>query len=81
MTLDYGFLMSLTASLIALWGVYLFNQKRDYTGARMVWMFSNTLFVIFFFGRISQWYEGGLSDVMMYLYFSLMWISNAWGMK
>lgn len=30
--IDYGFLISLLASIVALWGVYLFNQKKDYTG-------------------------------------------------
>jgi len=81
MTIDYGFLISLIASLIALWGVYLFNQRKDYTGARVVWFFSNTLFVVFFAGRVFGWYNGGLSDVMMMLYFAMMWVSNVWGMK
>lgn len=79
--IDYGFLLSLIASVIALWGVYLFNQKKDYTGARVVWFFSNTMFVLFFWGKVSHWCDGGLSDVMMMMYFAMMWASNVWGMK
>ena len=81
MTIDYGFLISLCASIIALWGVYLFNQRKDYTGARYVWFFSNSLFVCFFAFRVIGWIDGGLSDVMMMLYFAMMWISNTWGIK
>jgi len=79
--IDYGFILSLVASLIALWGVYLFNQKKDYTGARVVWFFSNALFVLFFMGRCLCWFNGGLSDFTMTIYFSMMFISNIRGMK
>lgn len=81
--IDYGFLryLALCASVIALWGVYLFNQRKDYTGARYVWWWSNGLFVIYFACRVAGVLIGGLGDVMMLIYFLAMWISNTVGMK
>lgn len=79
--IDIGFLISLAASVVALWGVWLFNQRRDYTGARAVWFWSNTAFVVYFAGRCLDFWNGGLGDFVMSVYFALMWASNWWGMK
>ena len=81
MIIDYGFLLSLIASIIALYGVYQFNQLKDYTGARHTWFWSNTGFVVVFACRVLGYTDGGLSDVMMMLYFLMMWVSNTVGMK
>ena len=62
--------LALAASVVALWGVYLFNQRCDYTGARGVWFWSNTLFVIYFAGRCAALWDGGLGDAVMALYFA-----------
>ena len=79
--IDIGFLISAAASIIALYGVWLFNQKRDYTGARVVWMASNPLFALYFVGRVAFWWDGGLGDLAMLGYFLAMTSSNLWGMK
>ena len=78
--IDPGFLISLAASVIALYGVYLFNQRRDYTGARVTWMVSNPLFTVYCIGRLLGAWNGGLSDAMMAVYFGAMTASNLWGM-
>ncbi|MFA5378049.1 MAG: hypothetical protein WC455_20020 [Dehalococcoidia bacterium] len=79
--IDIGFPIAVLASCIALYGVYLFNQISDYNKARGIWFYSNTLFVIYFAGRCLTWWDGGLGDAMMALYFVMMWISNWVGMK
>jgi len=76
---DYGFIIAIAASVIALYGVWLFNQRKDYTGARTVWMFSNIAFTIYFLGRVMLWWNGGLGDAAMAVYFGSMTISNLWG--
>ena len=78
--LDLGFLIALTASIIALYGVWLFNQRKDYTGARCVWMASNPLFALYFLGRILVWWDGGLGDVAMFTYSAVMALSSFKGM-
>lgn len=78
--IDLGLPIALSASIIALWGVWLFNQRRDYTRARGVWTWSNTMFVLYFFGRILGWWNGVLGDVAMLAYFLGMWASNLNGM-
>ena len=77
---DFGFILAIAASIVALYGVWLFNQRRDYTGARTVWMFSNVAFTAYFAGRVLLWWNGGLGDVAMLVYFAAMTASNLWGM-
>jgi hypothetical protein len=79
--IDIGLLISFTVSVASLYGVWLFNQRRDYTGARMIWMITNPLFSLYFLGRVMSWWNGGLGDIAMMAYFLLMTASNAWGMK
>ena len=79
--IDPGFILTLAASVVALWGVYLFNQKKDYTGARSVWFYSNTGFVVYFVGRCLGAWNGGFSDAVMAIYFGLMWYSNWRGLS
>lgn len=80
MLIDPGFIISLVASIIALYGVFQFNQRRDYTGARVTWMVSNPLFVVYCAGRLLGLWDGGLSDGMMAVYFGCMAVSNLLGM-
>lgn len=75
-----GFVLALAASIVALYGVYLFNQVGDTTGARAVWFWSNSIFVLYFFGRCLSWWDGVLGDAAMTIYFALMWWSNWEGM-
>ena len=75
---DIGLILATAASIIALVGVYLFNQKKNYLAANIVWGFgSNPLFVLYFFGRVMHWWNGGLGDVAMLVYFSLM-MGSSW---
>jgi hypothetical protein len=76
---DLGFLIAISASVVALYGVWLFNQRRDYTGARSVWMFSNVMFTVYFFGRVMTYWNGSLGDLAMLVYFAAMTASNVWG--
>jgi hypothetical protein len=78
--IDFGFSIALTASVIALYGVWLFNQRRDYTGARAAWMLSNPMFMVYFIGRILLLWDGGLGDWAMLVYFAAMTASNILGM-
>lgn len=74
--IDFGFMIALFASAIALIGVYQFNQQKDYCGARVTWFYSNSLFVVLFVGRTIGWLNGGLTDALMAIYFGAMWWSN-----
>ena len=78
--IDIGFLISLVSSIVALIGVWQFNQRQDYTGARSTWFYSNTGFVLYFAGRCAGLWDGGLGDAVMAVYFGLMWWSNWRGM-
>jgi hypothetical protein len=78
--IDIGIIIALSAAILALYGVYLFNQLKDYTGARTIWFFSNTLFVIYFGGRVALMWDGGLGDIVMFIYSALMWGSNVKGL-
>lgn len=77
---DIGFPIALTASILALYGVYLFNQRKDYTGARIIWMITNPVFTMYFIGRLVGFWDGGLGDMMMAVYFGAMTVSNLKGL-
>jgi hypothetical protein len=78
--IDIGVIISLLSSIVALIGVYLFNQSKDAEGARVVWFWSNSGFVLYFAGRCLGFWDGGLGDLVMLVYFFLMWASNVGGM-
>lgn len=78
--IDIGFLIATSASIIALYGVYQFNQRKDYTGARLTWAVSNPLFLLYFMGRIFTLWNGGLGDWATAAYFAGMTVSNYWGL-
>lgn len=78
--IDIGFIIALIASVIALFGVYQFNQQQDYTGARVTWFYSNSLFVVLFAGRTIGVLDGGFTDALMAIYFAVMWWSNMKGL-
>lgn len=78
--IDLGFLIAILASIIALYGVYQFNQKKSPDSARKTWFWSNTFFVVYFFGRVLAWWDGLLGDLAMLVYFGAMWLSNVEGM-
>ena len=78
--IDIGFYITFVASAIALFGVWQFNQRYDYTGARVTWMFSNILFTLCFAGRLAGFWDGAMGDWAMLVYFASMTVSNLWEM-
>lgn len=78
--IDLGLIIAIAASLIALWGVYQFNQQDNSGAARKTWFWSNSLFVAYFLGRVLGLWDGLLGDLAMLAYFGAMWISNVMGM-
>ena len=77
---DIGVIISALSSIVALIGVYQFNQQNDPLKAQQTWFWSNSGFVLYFAGRCLTLWDGGLGDVVMLTYFFLMWASNALGL-
>ena len=78
--IDIGVLISLLSSIIALIGVYQLNQLDNPLAAKKTWFWSNSGFEIYFAGRCLTFWDGGLGDIVMFIYFFLMWASNALGL-
>lgn len=78
---DLGFIIALIATIIALFGVYEFNQLNDSVSARRTWFWSNCLFVVYFAGRCLSLWDGLLGDLAMLAYFAVMLASNIDGIR
>jgi hypothetical protein len=45
-----------------------------------LWVPSNTIFAIYFYGRANDLWDGGLSDSLLCLNYLVMLVSGVWGL-
>jgi Ca2+/Na+ antiporter len=77
---DYGFSLAAIGAVISCLGVVYNNIRLDHIAAMEVWMFSNTVLLIWSFGLYKKWWDGGLSGAVlcgMYLFYT---VTNIWGL-
>lgn len=79
-TQDYGLDLAVFGSLITSAGVLVNNVLLDHIGAMIIWVPSNTIFTIYFFGRWRDWWDGRISDAVMCATYFLMLSSEVWGL-
>jgi len=51
-----------------------------HTLAMTIWVPSNAIFVIYFYGRSKDWWDGGLSDKMLCANYLIMLASGIYGL-
>lgn len=74
--IDIGFIIAITGTAISLYGVYLLNQKKDWRGAQIIWMYSNPILTGYFVGQAIGWWNGSLSSAAMAVLYGVFTVSN-----
>ena len=47
----------------------------------LIWCPSNAIFMIYFFGRARDYWDGHIGDGLMCLNYAFMLVSGIWGLK
>jgi hypothetical protein len=68
------------ASAISIYGVYQNNLVLDHVGAMKIWVVSNLIFVIFFYGQCRGWWNGGLSSAVICVTYLYMLVTGLYGL-
>ena len=79
-TKPLGLPLVIVATIITSMGVFLNNCLLQHTGAMLVWVVSNTLFSVFFYGRWRGWWNGSLADEIMCWMYLMMLGSGIYGL-
>jgi len=77
---DFGLDLVAVGTLISLLGVCYNNIFLMHTAAMYVWMFSNAIFIIYFFGRGKNWWDGGVSNWFLCVNYLVMFVSGVYGL-
>ena len=77
---DIGLDLVAVGTLISLIGVVYNNLLLQHTMAMFVWVFSNAIFGIYFYGRINDWWDGGLSNKFLLVNYLFMLVSGVYGL-
>jgi hypothetical protein len=77
---DLGLDLVVLGTIISVLGVIANNLLLAHILAMQIWMFSNLIFAVYFYGRWKQWWDGGLSDQIMCGLYLFMLISGLWGL-
>lgn len=77
---NIGLDLAAVGTLISIIGVLENNVALDHTLAMWIWLVSNTIFVIYFFGRTRDWWDGHISDGLLCVNYAVMLVSGVWGL-
>jgi len=77
---NIGLGLVILASAISVLGVCYNNIVLDHTAAMLVWRWSNIIFVLYFVGRWRKWWDGGMSDFVMFCLYMFFVASNEYGL-
>lgn len=79
-TKDIGLDLVVLGSIISVIGVVYNNIILNHIAAMQIWTVSNLLFVIYFYGRWKNWWDGGVSNAVMCGLYLFMLVSGIWGL-
>jgi len=77
---NIGLDLAVIGSAISIIGVLYNNVLLDHRSAMQIWVFSNTIFVLYFYGREKDLWDGGLADKVMKWMYAFMLVSGVWGL-
>lgn len=77
---NIGLDLVVVGSCISCIGVIANNILLNHILAMQIWVISNFIFIVYFYGRGSNWWDGVLSDRVMCLMYVVMFVSGIWGL-
>jgi hypothetical protein len=75
-----GLFIAAVGLAISMAGVIANNLLLDHILAMQIWIPSNTLYCIYFFGRTRGWWNGHIGDGLMCVNYAFMLASGIWGL-
>jgi hypothetical protein len=79
-TENIGLDLAVIGSAISIIGVLLNNIFLMHHEAMMVWVASNTILMVYFYGNWKGLWDGGLSSEVICLTYAVMLVSGGWGL-
>lgn len=77
---NVGLDLAVFGSAISIIGVLSNNILLNHILAMQIWVFSNLIFVVYFYGRYKNWWDGGISNMVMCFMYVVMLMSGLWGL-
>lgn len=77
---DLGLDLAVLGAIISSAGVFANNILLNHTLAMQIWVPSNAIFVLYFFGRWRDWWDGGISNAVMCAMYVMMLVSGVIGL-
>jgi len=77
---NIGLDLAVIGSAISIVGVLVNNVFLLHVLAMQIWVFSNLIFCICFYGRTKDYWDGGLSDKVMFWMYVVMFLSGILGL-
>jgi hypothetical protein len=77
---NIGLDLAVLGSAISIIGVILNNVFLLHVAAMQVWVVSNLILMVYFYGNWKKWWDGGLSSEIICLMYVVMLISGIFGL-
>jgi hypothetical protein len=77
---NLGLDLAVFGTAISIIGVIYNNVFLEHTTAMWIWVFSNAIFVVYFWGRTQKIWDGGLSDGLLCMNYVVMLVTGLWGL-
>jgi hypothetical protein len=75
-----GTILAISGSILSLYGAWLFNIKRDYTGSKVVWAISNPALLVWSAGYLLRLWDGSLSMLFVAGMYGYYTVTNWYGL-
>jgi hypothetical protein len=76
----YGTAIVAISTIISMIGVAFNNVALDHIAAMQVWMISNVMFAVFFYGQYKKWWNGGLPSAILCGFYVFCFITGLYGL-
>ena len=75
-----GTVLVFISTCVSIIGVVCNNVFLDHVAAMQVWMISNILFAIFFYGQFKKYWNGGLPSIILFWFYVLCTVTGMYGL-
>ena len=75
-----GTWIAIIASAVSVVGVFFNNILLQHTTAMQIWVVSNALFILFFYGQAKGYWNGGLSSATICFTYAFMLVTGVYGL-